>query len=195
MRALTTAFSLVIPRVLGRGIDTVLSSGQRSAIIIAAVIIVVSSALRGVSAYGNRYLNQVISQRVSYDIRNTISATRGCPHACAFCSISSFFGHTYRCRPVEEIVREIETLDRREPVVFVDDNIVGDPRFVAHLDGPVKILRRQRFSERIILNDRVQKWAGGYCSQTIEDILYNLLPVCGISEGLANTFVLEKRVF
>jgi ATP-binding cassette subfamily B protein len=56
--------------MLGQGIDTVLSSGQRSTIIVAAVIIVSASVLRGLSNYGNRYLNEVVSQRVAYDIRD-----------------------------------------------------------------------------------------------------------------------------
>ncbi|MBI4188543.1 MAG: ABC transporter ATP-binding protein, partial [Chloroflexi bacterium] len=68
----TTAFSLVIPRVLGQGIDTVLTSGQRSSLIIAAAIIIGSSILRGLTAYINRYLTQVVSQKVSFDIRNAI---------------------------------------------------------------------------------------------------------------------------
>jgi ATP-binding cassette subfamily B protein len=58
--------------VLGQGIDTVLSSGQRSSIIIAAVIIIGSSALRGLTGYGNRYLTEVVSQRASYDIRDAL---------------------------------------------------------------------------------------------------------------------------
>ncbi|MBI2287784.1 MAG: ABC transporter ATP-binding protein [Chloroflexi bacterium] len=68
----TTIFSLIIPRVLGQGIDTVLSSGQRRSLIIAAIIIISASILRGLTAYVNRYLTQVVSQRVSYDIRNAI---------------------------------------------------------------------------------------------------------------------------
>jgi radical SAM superfamily enzyme YgiQ (UPF0313 family) len=69
----------------------------------------------------------------AYDVTNTISTTRGCPFACAFCSISSFFGHTYRCRPVEEILKEINTLDYSKPIVFVDDNLVGNPKFAKEL--------------------------------------------------------------
>ena len=48
-----------------------------------------------------------------YYFRNTISTTRGCPYACSFCSVTSFFGHTYRCRPIEEILKEIETLNHK----------------------------------------------------------------------------------
>ncbi len=68
----TTVASLIIPKVLGWGIDTVLSSGQRSSLIIAAVIIIGASALRGLTAYGNRYLTEVVSQQASYDIRDAL---------------------------------------------------------------------------------------------------------------------------
>jgi radical SAM superfamily enzyme YgiQ (UPF0313 family) len=69
----------------------------------------------------------------AYLLNQTISATRGCPYSCSFCSVTAFFGHTYRCRPVEEIIREIETFNRRKLIGFVDDNIVGNPEFAKEL--------------------------------------------------------------
>jgi radical SAM superfamily enzyme YgiQ (UPF0313 family) len=63
-----------------------------------------------------------------YVFRNTISTTRGCPFSCSFCSVTSFFGHTYRSRPIDEIVQEIDPFDNRRPIFFVDDNIAGNPR-------------------------------------------------------------------
>jgi radical SAM superfamily enzyme YgiQ (UPF0313 family) len=69
----------------------------------------------------------------AYYFRNTISTTRGCPNACSFCSVTSFFGHTYRCRPVEEILKEIETMNYKKLIFFVDDNIVGKPKFAKEL--------------------------------------------------------------
>ncbi|MBI4334287.1 MAG: ABC transporter ATP-binding protein [Chloroflexi bacterium] len=68
----TAAFGLAIPRVLGRGIDTILTSGERSYLIVAAAVVIAASILRGVSEYGNTYLSEVISQRTAYDIRNAI---------------------------------------------------------------------------------------------------------------------------
>jgi radical SAM superfamily enzyme YgiQ (UPF0313 family) len=68
-----------------------------------------------------------------YQFRNTLSTTRGCPYSCAFCTVTSFFGHTYRTRPVYEICREIESLGKVNFIVFLDDNIVGNPRFAKEL--------------------------------------------------------------
>jgi radical SAM superfamily enzyme YgiQ (UPF0313 family) len=69
----------------------------------------------------------------AYFVRETISTSRGCPYSCSFCSVTSFFGHTYRCRPVEEILEEIETFKAKKFVVFVDDNVVGNPKFAKEL--------------------------------------------------------------
>jgi radical SAM superfamily enzyme YgiQ (UPF0313 family) len=69
----------------------------------------------------------------AYFARHTVSTTRGCPYSCSFCSVTSFFGHTYRCRPVEEIINEVETLSERKLIGFVDDNIVGNPKFAKEL--------------------------------------------------------------
>ena len=68
----TTAFSLAVPRMLGKGIDTVLSQGERSFLILAAVVVIGASILRGLSVYGNTYFTEVVSQRASYDIRNAL---------------------------------------------------------------------------------------------------------------------------
>ena len=68
----TTAFSLVVPYILGTAIDTVLQAGERSFLYLAAGIIVGAFALRGVSAYGYSYLSAIISQKACYDIRNVL---------------------------------------------------------------------------------------------------------------------------
>jgi ABC-type multidrug transport system fused ATPase/permease subunit len=69
---LGTAFSIAIPRMLGDGIDTVLGYGERSFLIIAAAVVVVASAMRGLAMYGQRYLSEVVSQKTSYNIRNAL---------------------------------------------------------------------------------------------------------------------------
>ena len=62
-----------------------------------------------------------------YLVRSTVQTTRGCPFSCDFCSVTNFFGHTYRCRKVGEVLEEISHIKDRI-VAFVDDNIVGTPR-------------------------------------------------------------------
>lgn len=63
---------------------------------------------------------------------HSIQATRGCPHDCDFCSVTPFFGHRYRLRPVEDVVRDLRTsLEQASSrtVFFVDDNIGGNPSY------------------------------------------------------------------
>ena len=98
----------------------------------------------------------------AYLVRNTISTTRGCPYSCSFCAVTSFFGHSYRCRPVEEILKEIETFKKRNFVAFVDDNIVGNPKFAKELFHaliPYKIKWASQASVTIAKDDELLKLA------------------------------------
>lgn len=54
-----------------------------------------------------------------------VETTRGCPFACNFCSVTTFFGRSFRHRPPEEVVKEIEGIGKKF-VFLVDDNIVAD---------------------------------------------------------------------
>ncbi|MDD5037875.1 MAG: ABC transporter ATP-binding protein, partial [Dehalococcoidales bacterium] len=69
---ITTAFSLAIPQVLREAIDNIISQHEPRFLIWAAGAVVVASALRGISAFGNSYLSEAASQKVAYDIRNAI---------------------------------------------------------------------------------------------------------------------------
>jgi len=69
-----TGFSIIVPIMIGNGIDTVIGMGQRSAIVIAAVVIVAASSLRGFAGYGQRYFAEVVAQKVTYNIRNALYA-------------------------------------------------------------------------------------------------------------------------
>ncbi len=53
-----------------------------------------------------------------------IQTARGCPMDCEFCSVTSFNGHTYRQRPIEDVLDELEKIPQKL-VFFVDDNIIG----------------------------------------------------------------------
>lgn len=72
--------------------------------------------------------------REAYYFPNVVQTSRGCPHGCSFCSVTSYFGSALRCRPVAEVVAEIESLDRAgEVVVFSDDNLIGNPAHAREL--------------------------------------------------------------
>ncbi|MCK9464038.1 MAG: B12-binding domain-containing radical SAM protein [Proteobacteria bacterium] len=53
-----------------------------------------------------------------------IQTTRGCPLRCGFCSVTSFNGARFRQRPIEDVVRELESVPEKR-VLIVDDNLVG----------------------------------------------------------------------
>ncbi len=54
----------------------------------------------------------------------SIQTTRGCPMKCEFCSVHTFNGNSYRLRPVNEVLDELETIEQ-DLVYFIDDNIIG----------------------------------------------------------------------
>jgi radical SAM superfamily enzyme YgiQ (UPF0313 family) len=64
-----------------------------------------------------------------------VVATRGCPFTCSFCSVFSVFGRGYRHRPVEDVVEEVRALRDagHRHIVFLDDNIMGAPKWSKHL--------------------------------------------------------------
>ncbi len=71
-----------------------------------------------------------------HGILHSVQATRGCPHDCEFCSVTSFFGHRYRLRPVKEVIADLEASFERarsRTVFFVDDNIAGNADYAKEL--------------------------------------------------------------
>jgi radical SAM superfamily enzyme YgiQ (UPF0313 family) len=89
-------------------------------------------------------------RRPAYALAQAVQATRGCPHACTFCSPAAFFGHRHRVRPVDEVIAELESLGRH--LIFMDDNLTADREYAKEL-----------FSQMIPLRKR---W-GSQCSSTI----------------------------
>ncbi|NLO74567.1 MAG: B12-binding domain-containing radical SAM protein [candidate division WS1 bacterium] len=77
-----------------------------------------------------------------YIASETLQAARGCPFACSFCAVSSFFGRTYRTRPVEDVVAEAASL-RGRPMILVDDNIMGHPAYATRLFERLADLKKQ----------------------------------------------------
>jgi len=70
-------------------------------------------------------------KRDGYLNAKCVQATRGCPFGCDFCSVTDFFGNSYRLRPVKEVVAEVAAL--HGDFVFVDDNIAGNRAYAKEL--------------------------------------------------------------
>jgi radical SAM superfamily enzyme YgiQ (UPF0313 family) len=77
-----------------------------------------------------------------YFFTNTMQVSRGCPFQCSFCSVTAFFGHTYRMRPLDEVKKEVEILLRGQDFIFfVDDNIIGNANYARDLFSFLKGLK------------------------------------------------------
>ena len=82
----------------------------------------------------------------AYMTINCVQTTRGCPHQCDFCHVTHFFGKTYRCRPVDEVIEEVKRLEG-DFLVFIDDNITGNRRYAKELFTRLKPLKKKWASQ------------------------------------------------
>jgi radical SAM superfamily enzyme YgiQ (UPF0313 family) len=85
-------------------------------------------------------------QRRHYGTVQAVQATRGCPHHCAFCSVSAFHHGLQRRRPVAQVVEEVAALPRRF-FLFVDDNLVADRAWAGELFTALRPLRKHWISQ------------------------------------------------
>jgi radical SAM superfamily enzyme YgiQ (UPF0313 family) len=69
-----------------------------------------------------------------------VEASRGCPFSCNFCVLTGW--ETYRYRPVQQVIAEIEFKMRwnehyfglvKDSFIFLDNNLGGDPRYLREL--------------------------------------------------------------
>jgi radical SAM superfamily enzyme YgiQ (UPF0313 family) len=92
-------------------------------------------------------------KKKAYMTVNCVQTTRGCPYQCDFCHVTHFFGKTYRCRPVDEVIEEVERL-QGEFIVFIDDNIAGNRHYAKELFSRLKPLKKKWASQASITLSR-----------------------------------------
>lgn len=73
-----------------------------------------------------------------YLYTNIVITSRGCPFKCEFCYNScSYVNNSYRTRPLNDVLREIDNLKTNQ-VYFIDDNFIGDINYCNSLIEELK---------------------------------------------------------
>jgi radical SAM superfamily enzyme YgiQ (UPF0313 family) len=82
-------------------------------------------------------------KREKYLVPNSIVVTRGCPYHCTFCYKDAFFagGKSFYTQKVDQALAEIDKLPGRH-LYFLDDHLLGDPRFARALFDGMKGMGR-----------------------------------------------------
>ena len=71
---------------------------------------------------------------------NPIMTSRGCPYDCDFCCVTNLFGKQIRHVPIENVVRDIKESYAKN-FIFLDDNIIGHPKYAKELFNAIKPLK------------------------------------------------------
>jgi len=69
-----------------------------------------------------------------------VMTTRGCPYHCDFCCVTNLFGKKIRHIPIENVVRDIRESGAKN-FMFLDDNIIGHPKYAKELFQAIKPLK------------------------------------------------------
>lgn len=96
----------------------------------------------------------VLSNSQFYLTTKVLTATRGCPYSCTFCTIGAAIGKEYRTRTISKILNEIESIPGRF-LIFLDDNLGVDVGFTKELFNALIPLKL--------------KWAGAISLDALED--------------------------
>ena len=88
--------------------------------------------------YVPKNFSKIIKKRLFNVI--PIITTRGCPYDCDFCCVTNLFGKQIRHVPIENVVRDIKESGAKN-FIFLDDNIIGHPKYAKALFKAIKPLK------------------------------------------------------
>jgi len=89
----------------------------------------------------DRYIPKDYSKVIKKGFFNLlpIMTTRGCPYDCDFCCVTDLFGKKIRHVAIENVVRDIKESGAKN-FMFLDDNIIGRPKYAKELFKAIKPL-------------------------------------------------------
>ncbi len=99
-----------------------------------------------------------------------VTTSRGCPFNCNFCSTVNYWGHSFRARSVDSIMKEIDQLAkvyRVEEIQFADDNLTANKK------------RAKELFKRMIPYQLSWCTPNGLMAQTIDEEMVGLMADSG----------------
>lgn len=90
------------------------------------------------SRYIHKDFSKIIKKRM-FDLIPIITS-RGCPYSCDFCCVTDLFGKKIRHIPIKNVVRDIQESGGKY-FIFLDDNIIGHPKYAKELFRAIKPLK------------------------------------------------------
>ncbi len=76
--------------------------------------------------------------KTMFNIKPVVT-TRGCPYNCDFCCVPEFFGRKLRHLDIDKVVEDLATAGSKN-FLFLDDNIIGHPKYSIELFKAIKHL-------------------------------------------------------
>ncbi|HEX3028924.1 MAG TPA: radical SAM protein [Clostridia bacterium] len=96
--------------------------------------------------YDDAYRVGVNKERLTF-----IESSYGCPNKCTFCSIWPVNRGEYINRSIDDVIKEIKTLDGYEVIRFVDANIMGDFEYADRLFDR---LIKEKVNKKLVMDIR-----------------------------------------
>lgn len=88
----------------------------------------------------------IFKPHYKYLTEKVLTATRGCPRSCIFCSVGSSMGKKYRTRDINNVISEIKSISGNI-IYFADENLGVDIEYAKNLFNALIPLRIKWYGE------------------------------------------------